>query len=173
MKQLWKYIRPYRLQAAAAPVFKMLEALMDLFVPLVVADLIDTAIAAKDMKMILYRAMILVILALVSLGFAVTAQFFSARSAVGSACDIREALFNHIQSLSTGQCEKIGADTLITRLTSDINQIQTAINIGLRLLLHSPFIVLGSLIMSFTIDGKACLLYTSPSPRHLSTSRMA
>ena len=82
MKQLWKYIRPYRLQAAAAPVFKMLEALMDLFVPLVVADLIDTAIAAKDMKMILYRAMILVILALVSLGFAVTAQFFSARSAV-------------------------------------------------------------------------------------------
>lgn len=164
MKQLWKYIRPYRLQAAAAPVFKMLEALMDLFVPLVVADLIDTAIAAKDMKMILYRVMILVILALVSLGFAVTAQFFSARSAVGSACDIREALFNHIQSLSTGQCEKIGADTLMTRLTSDINQIQTAINMGLRLLLRSPFIVFGSLIMAFTIDGKAAAVFAVAIP---------
>ena len=164
MNQLGKYFRPYRVQAVLAPLFKMLEAFMDLFVPLVVADLIDTAIVAHDMKMIMIRVGLLVVLALVSLGFAITAQFFSARCAVGFACDIREALFVHVSSLSLRQNEKIGADTLMTRLTSDINQIQTAVNMGLRLLLRSPFIVFGSFIMALTIDHKAAIVFATAIP---------
>ena len=164
MKNLGEFLKPYRLQAVAAPLFKMLEAFMDLFVPLVVADLIDTAIVAGSIQMIIMRVYLLVVLALVSLGFAVTAQYFSALAAVGFACDIREALFVHVQSLSIGQCEKTGADTLMTRLTSDISQIQTALNMGLRLLLRSPFIVFGSLIMAFTIDVKAAMVFCVAIP---------
>lgn len=157
-------MKPYRLQAAAAPLFKMLEALMDLFVPLVVADLIDTAIAAGDMRMIMERVALMVVIALVSLGFAITAQYFSARAAVGFSCDLKDALFDHICSLSLNQTQQIGADTLMTRMTSDMNQIQTGINMGLRLLLRSPFIVFGSFIMALTIDVRTSLVFAAAIP---------
>lgn len=164
MKHLYTYFRKYRLQAVLAPLFKMMEALMDLFVPLVVADLIDIGIAGNDMHYILSRIVILVVLAALSLGFSFTAQYFSARAAVGFACDVREGLFEHMYSLSLSQTEKIGTDTLMTRLTSDVNQIQTGLNMALRLLLRSPFIVFGSMIMAFTVDVKAALVFCVAIP---------
>lgn len=157
-------MRQYRFQAVLAPLFKMAEALMDLFVPVVVADIIDIGVTGNDMNYIVSRIMILVGLALSSLLFSFTAQYFSARASVGFAADVRQALFEHVTHFSMHIVDRIGSDTLLTRLTSDINQIQTGVNMTLRLLLRSPFIVFGSFIMALRIDVKAAVIFACAIP---------
>lgn len=164
MKVLLPYLKKYRHQAFFAPLFKMLEALMDLFVPLVVADLIDVGIAKGDRAYIVSHVILLVVLAIVALLFSFTAQYFSARASVGFASDLRQALFDHVMQLSHGQLENIGSDTLMTRLTSDMNQVQTGLNMALRLLLRSPFIVFGSFIMAVTINVRCALVFAVAIP---------
>ena len=148
-----RYLDGYRRETVIAPLFKMLEALFDLFVPLVMADIIDHGIAAGDTRYILLRCGLLVLLGSVGLLCSVTAQYFSAKAAVGYASSLRRALFSHIQSLSFSSLDQLGVSTLITRMTSDVNQVQNGLNLFLRLFLRSPFVVFGSLVMAFFIDG--------------------
>lgn len=164
MKHLWKYLRPYRKESILAPSFKLLEALMDLFVPLVVASIIDNGIGAGNHGLIVRDFLLMVVLAAAGLGFSFTAQWFSARASVGFATNVRQSLFDHIQSLSYSQLDSMGNDTLITRLTSDVNQVQTGLNMALRLLLRSPFIVFGSMVMAFTIDVPSALIFVVAIP---------
>lgn len=164
MKVLLPYLKKYKGKALFAPLFKMLEALMDLFVPLVVADLIDVGVKNGDRTYIISRVLLLIALALVALLFSFTAQYFSAKASVGFASDVRQALFDHVMQLSHKQLEDIGSDTLMTRLTSDMNQVQTGLNMALRLLLRSPFIVFGSFIMALTINVKCALVFAVAIP---------
>ena len=164
MKVLLPYLKKYRHQAFFAPLFKMLEALMDLFVPLVVADLIDIGVRNGDRSYIISRVLLLIGMAFVALLFSFTAQYFSARASVGFASDVRQSLFDHVMQLSHGQLENIGSDTLMTRLTSDMNQVQTGLNMALRLLLRSPFIVFGSFIMALTINVRCALVFAVAIP---------
>lgn len=159
MVNLFSYMKKFKFQAILAPLFKMLEALFELMVPIIMANIIDYGIENKDTKYIVTMSFILLLLAIVGLASSVTAQFFSAKTAVGVASNVREATFSHIQSLSFKEVDEIGTSTLITRLTSDINQFQTGINMGLRLLLRSPFIVFGSMIMAFFVDAKLALIF--------------
>lgn len=160
MTNLFSYLKNYKWQAILAPLFKMLEAIFELFVPIIMALIIDVGIANKDTKYIIIMGSILFLLAIVGLVCSVTAQYFSAKTAVGVASNVRLKTFEHIQSLSFKEIDEIGTSTLITRLTSDINQFQTGINMGLRLLLRSPFIVFGSMIMAFIVDPKLALIFT-------------
>jgi ABC-type multidrug transport system fused ATPase/permease subunit len=164
MKSLLKYIKDYKKESILAPLFKMLEASFELMVPLVMAAIIDTGIANQDKNYIFKMGGVLVLLALVGLISAVTAQYFSARAAVGFATKLRTALFSHIQSLSYTELDTIGTSTLITRMTSDVNQLQNGVNLTLRLLLRSPFIVFGAMIMAFTVDVKAALIFVVAIP---------
>jgi ABC-type multidrug transport system fused ATPase/permease subunit len=164
MKSLLKYIKDYKKESILAPLFKMLEASFELMVPLVMAAIIDTGIANQDKNYIFKMGGVLVLLALVGLISAVTAQYFSARAAVGFATNLRTALFSHIQSLSYTELDTIGTSTLITRMTSDVNQLQNGVNLTLRLLLRSPFIVFGAMIMAFTVDVKAALIFVVAIP---------
>jgi ABC-type multidrug transport system fused ATPase/permease subunit len=164
MKSLLKYIKDYKKQSILAPLFKMLEASFELMVPLVMAAIIDTGIANDDRNYIFKMGGILVLLAAVGLVSAVTAQYFSAKAAVGFATNLRTALFSHIQSLSYTELDTIGTSTLITRMTSDVNQLQNGVNLTLRLLLRSPFIVFGAMIMAFTVDVKAALIFVVAIP---------
>jgi ABC-type multidrug transport system fused ATPase/permease subunit len=164
MKSLLKYIKDYKKESILAPLFKMLEASFELMVPLVMAAIIDTGIANQDKNYIFKMGGVLVLLALVGLISAVTAQYFSARAAVGFATKLRTALFLHIQSLSYTELDTIGTSTLITRMTSDVNQLQNGVNLTLRLLLRSPFIVFGAMIMAFTVDIKAALIFVVAIP---------
>jgi ABC-type multidrug transport system fused ATPase/permease subunit len=164
MKSLLKYIKDYKKESILAPLFKMLEASFELMVPLVMAAIIDTGIANQDKNYIFKMGGVLVLLALVGLVSAVTAQYFSARAAVGFATKLRTALFSHIQSLSYTELDTIGTSTLITRMTSDVNQLQNGVNLTLRLLLRSPFIVFGAMIMAFTVDVKAALIFVVAIP---------
>ena len=164
MKRLSKYLAKYKKECVLAPMFKMFEALMDLFVPLVVAAMVDTGISSGDMGYCMRMCLLMVGLALAGLAFSVTAQYFSAKAAVGFAADVRGALFSHIQSFSYSELDTLGTSTMITRLTSDINQMQNGVNIALRLFLRSPFIVFGSMIMAFTIDVKAALVFAVAIP---------
>lgn len=158
MKKLLVYLKDYKLECVLAPLFKMLEASFELIVPLVVAALIDTGIGAgAGQGYIVKMSMVLVLLAVVGLVCAVTAQYFSAKAAVGYATGLRHALFSHLQSLSYTEIDRIGSSTMITRMTSDINQTQTGVNMVLRLFLRSPFVVFGAMIMAFTIDVKSAL----------------
>ena len=150
--RLTHYLKTYITETVMAPTFKMLEALLELFVPLVVASIIDKGIAAGDRSYIINRCLLLLLLAAIGLACSVTAQYFSAKAAVGAATQLRAALFSHIQSFGYKELDEIGSPTLITRLTSDILQVQNAINLTLRLFLRSPFIVFGAMIMAFTID---------------------
>lgn len=164
MKKLMVYLKPYKKQAVLAPVFKMLEALMDLFVPLIVAHIIDVGIAAKNHG-VLYRDFgLMVLLSLLGLGFSFTAQYFAARASVGFATRIRQSLFDHIQDLSYTELDTLGTSTLITRMTSDVQQVQNGLNLALRLLLRSPFIVFGSMIMAFTINVRCALVFVVAIP---------
>ncbi len=147
-----------------APLFKMLEAIFELFVPLVMAAIIDTGIANSDKPYIFGMGGVLVLLGVVGLVSSVTAQYFSAKTAVNAAADIKSALFAHIQSFSFSQIDSLGATTLITRLTGDVNQVQQGINMTLRLFLRSPFIVFGAMIMAFTIDVKTALVFVVAIP---------
>lgn len=164
MKSLLKYIKDYKKESILAPLFKMLEASFELMVPLVMASIIDHGIAHNDTAQIIKMGLVLVLLAAVGLISAVTAQYFSAKAAVGFATKLRSALFAHIQSLSYTELDTIGTSTLITRMTSDVNQLQNGVNLTLRLLLRSPFIVFGAMIMAFTVDVKAALIFVVAIP---------
>ena len=164
MLRLLKKMNAYRKECILAPLFKMLEALFELFVPLVVADIIDNGIKTENRLYIFTRALLMLLLAAIGLLCSVTAQYFSARAAVGFASKIRFLLFDHIQGLSYSETDKIGTSTLLTRLTNDVNQVQTGVNLALRLLLRSPFIVFGSMIMAFTIDTPSALIFAVTIP---------
>ncbi len=164
MRSLLKYLKDYKKESILAPVFKMLEASFELFVPLVMAAIIDTGIANHDKGYIFRMGGILVALGLIGLACSVTAQFFSAKAAVGFATKLRHALFSHIQGLSYAELDTLGTNTLITRMTSDVNQLQSGVNLTLRLLLRSPFIVFGAMIMAFTVDVKAALIFVVAIP---------
>lgn len=159
MHKLLRYIRGYEKQALLAPLFKMLEACFELFVPLVVASIIDTGIKNADSVFIWQRCGLLVLLAIIGLTCSLTAQYFSAKAALGFGTALRKDLFRHIDTLSYSELDGIGTPTLVTRMTSDINQVQNGVNLTLRLLLRSPFIVLGALIMAFSISPRLTLLF--------------
>lgn len=164
MKKLWKYMRDYRREGILAPLFKLLEASLELLVPLVMAQIIDTGIANGDRGFILSCCGILAALAAVGLVCSITAQYFAAKASVGFAAKLRSALFKHIQSLSYSKLDTQGTGTLIARITGNINQVQSGMNLALRLLLRSPFVVFGAMIMAFTIDVKAALVFVVTIP---------
>ena len=159
MKKLLYFMKDYKKESVLAPLFKMLEAFFELFVPLVVASIIDDGIVPKDSGHIIRMCLLLLVLAAVGLTCSITAQYFAAKSAVGAATGIRYELFTHIQTLGYEEMDMLGTSTLITRMTSDINQVQNGINLVLRLFLRSPFIVFGAMIMAFTIDMKAAMIF--------------
>lgn len=164
MKMILTYLKHYKLESILAPAFKMLEVLFDLLVPLVVAQIIDVAIASGDRWYILQRALLLVGFALLGMASSFTAQFFAAKASVGAAADLRQAVYDHIQRLSYGELDRLGTGTLITRLTDDINQIQNGLNLALRLLLRSPLIVFGSMVMAFTVNVRCALVFAAAIP---------
>ena len=159
MKKLLYFMKDYKKESVLAPLFKMLEAFFELFGPLVVASIIDDGIVPKDSGHIIRMCLLLLVLAAVGLTCSITAQYFAAKSAVGAATGIRYELFTHIQTLGYEEMDMVGTSTLITRMTSDINQVQNGINLVLRLFLRSPFIVFGAMIMAFTIDVKAAMIF--------------
>ncbi len=159
MKKLFKYMKDYRREAFLGPLFKLLEASFELFVPLVVAAIIDGGIASGDRGYVIKMCGMLVLLASVGLASTLTAQYFAAKASVGFVTKIRHALFSHIQSLSHTELDQTGISTLITRITGDVNQVQTGINLTLRLLLRSPFVVFGAMVMAFTVDVKAAMVF--------------
>ena len=159
MKKLLIYLKDYKKECVLAPLFKMIEALLELFVPLVVASIIDIGISGNDKSHVVRMCIIMAGLALFGLICSITAQYFSAKAAVCFTAKVRHTLFSHIQELSYSELDEIGTSTLITRLTSDMNQVQNGVNLTLRLFLRSPFIVFGAMIMAFTIDVKAALMF--------------
>lgn len=164
MKQMLVYLNGYKKESFIAPLFKMLEACFDLLVPLVMADIVNVGIAAGDSRYILTRCGLLLLLALVGLACSVTAQYFSAKAAVGYATALRHALFAHIQSLGFSEMDTIGTSTLITRMTSDINLVQSGLNMFLRLFLRSPFVVIGAMVCAFTVNVQAALIFVVTIP---------
>lgn len=164
MRKLLRFLKDYKKESILSPLFKLLEASFELFVPLVMAAIIDTGIDNKDGGFILKMCGILILLAIVGLICSITAQYFAAKAAVGFATKVRHALFDHIQKLSYTEMDTAGTDTMITRMTSDINQAQSGVNMVLRLFLRSPFIVFGAMIMAFTIDVKAALIFVVTIP---------
>jgi ABC-type multidrug transport system fused ATPase/permease subunit len=159
MKRLLIYLREYRLECVLAPAFKMLEACFELIVPLVIANLIDHGIAENDRSVIYLMVAALGVLALVGLTVSITAQFFAAKAAAGFAKKVKRALFNNIQNLSFSDMDSVGTSAMITRMTSDMNQVQQGVNMTIRLLLRSPFVVLGAMVMAFTIDFRQALIF--------------
>ena len=159
MRKLLIYIRDYKLESILGPLFKLLEACMDLIVPLVMAYIIDKGIGGNDKGLIVRLCLLLVCLGFVGLTFSITAQFFAAKASVGFIKQVKHAVFAHIQKLSFSDIDRVGSNTLITRLTSDMNQIQTGVNLTLRLFLRSPFIVAGAVVMAFTIDVEIGILF--------------
>ena len=164
MKELSKYIKDYKKECVLGPLFKLLEACFDLTVPIVMAKIIDDGIAKNDSHFILVYGGILVILAAVGLLSSITAQYFAAKAAVGFATNLRHGLFKHIESLSFTEMDTVGISTLITRMTSDINQMQSGVNLALRLFLRSPFIVFGAAVMAFTVDVKSAVVFAVVIP---------
>lgn len=164
MKELIKYLRHYIKESILAPLFKMLEASFELFVPLVMAAIIDTGIKNSDKPYIFKMGMVLVGLAIVGFISALTAQYFAAKASVGFGKELRGDLYRHINTLSYSEIDKIGTSTLITRLTADVNQMQTAVNLFLRLFLRSPFIVIGAVVMAFTVDPKTAIIFAVSIP---------
>ncbi|MBQ6806034.1 MAG: ABC transporter ATP-binding protein [Lachnospiraceae bacterium] len=164
MKKLLIYLKDYKKETVLAPLFKMLEAGFELFVPLVMAAIIDKGIGSKDVTYVLQMGLVLVALGIIGLICSITAQFFAAKAAVGFSTQLKHALFKHIQSLSFTEMDTLGTSTMITRMTSDVNQVQNGVNMVLRLFLRSPFIVFGAMIMAFTIDVKAALIFVVTIP---------
>lgn len=159
MKKLLVYLKDYIKESILGPLFKLLEVLFELFVPLVIAAIIDTGIENGDTGYIIKMCLVLVLLGFVGLAFSITAQYFAAKASVGFVSKIRHVLFGHIQSLSYSELDQIGTSTLITRMTSDMNQVQNGMNLALRLLLRSPFVVFGAMIMAFTIDVPSAMIF--------------
>ena len=164
MKSLGVYLKHYKKESIIAPLFKLLEVVFDLLVPMVVAQIIDVGIAGNNRPYIVSRFGILVLMAAVGLCCSFTAQYFAAKASVGCATELRQAVFDHIQALSFTELDTIGTDTLITRLINDINQVQNGLNMGLRLLLRSPFIVFGSVVMAFTVNVKCAIVFLVTIP---------
>lgn len=164
MKHWMIYLKDYKKESILAPLFKMLEALFDLFIPIVVARIINVGIHNRNTTYIYQQVLILILLAIIGITCSVLAQYFAANSAVGVSTSLRQALFDHIQGLSFTELDTLGTDTMITRMTSDINQVQNGLNMSLRLLLRSPFIVFGSMIMAFTINVKCALIFVVAIP---------
>jgi ABC-type multidrug transport system fused ATPase/permease subunit len=164
MKIFLRCLGMYPKESVLAPLFKLLEACFDLCVPLVVAAIIDRGIGGNDPALVWQLCGVLVLLAFVGLGWAITAQYFSAKAAVGSAARMRHELFSHMQSFTYAQTDRVGTASMITRMTSDINQLQSGVNITLRLLLRSPIIVFGAMIMAFTIDARLALIFVAAIP---------
>ena len=164
MKKLFVYLEGYGKETVLGPLFKLLEASFELFVPLVVASMIDVGIQNRDQGYIVRMCLVLITLGIVGLVCSITAQYFAAKAAVGFVAKIRHALFAHIQSLSYTELDTLGASTMITRMTSDANQVQNGVNLTLRLLLRSPFVVFGAMIMAFTIDWQAALVFVAAIP---------
>ena len=164
MKIFLRCLRMYPKESVLAPLFKLLEACFDLCVPLVVAAIIDKGIGGNNPTLVWQLCGVLVLLAFVGLAWAITAQYFSARAAVGSAARMRRELFAHMQSFTYAQTDRVGTSTMITRMTSDVNQLQTGVNITLRLLLRSPIIVFGAMIMAFTINARLALIFVGAIP---------
>ena len=164
MKELLKYIKDYKKECVLGPLFKLLEACFDLTVPIVMAKIIDEGIAKSDSHFILIYGGVLILLAAVGLLSSITAQYFAAKAAVGFATNLRHGLFKHIESLSFTEMDTVGISTLITRMTSDINQMQSGVNMALRLFLRSPFIVFGAAVMAFTVDVKAAIVFAVVIP---------
>lgn len=164
MKKLFRYLKGYEKECVLAPLFKMLEASFELLVPLVIAAIIDTGIASGDRGYIVRMCLVLVALGVVGLATSITAQYFAAKAAVGFAARIRHGLLERLQSLSYSDMDRLGTSTMITRMTSDVNQVQNGVNLALRLLLRSPFVVFGAMIMAFTIDWKAAMTFAAVIP---------
>ena len=164
MKTLLAYLKGYKKESILAPLFKMLEASFELFVPLVMAAIIDVGIANKDKPYIVKMCFVLIALGIIGLVCSITAQYFAAKAATGVGTGIRHGLFEHIQKFTFTEMDQLGTSTLITRMTSDINQIQSGVNLVLRLFLRSPFIVFGAMIMAFTVDVKAALVFVVTIP---------
>ena len=164
MNKMLDYLNGYKRESVLAPLFKMLEASFDLFVPLVMADIVNVGIAAHDFHYILMRCGILLLLAIIGLACSLTAQYFSAKASVGYSTALRHALFAHIQTLSFTEMDTLGTSTLITRMTSDLNQVQSGLNLFLRLFLRSPFVVFGAMIMAFTVNVRAALIFVVAIP---------
>ena len=164
MNKMLDYLNGYKRECVLAPLFKMLEATFDLFVPLVMADIVNVGIAAHDFHYILMRCGILLLLAIIGLACSLTAQYFSAKASVGYSTALRHALFAHIQTLGFTEMDTLGTSTLITRMTSDMNQVQSGLNLFLRLFLRSPFVVFGAMIMAVTVNVRAALIFVVAIP---------
>ena len=164
MKRLMMYLKDYKKESILAPLFKLLEAFFELMVPLVMANIIDYGISNRNMGYIGKMGLLLLLLGVVGLASSITAQFFAAKAAVGFSTKLRQALFNHIEDLSFTDIDKAGTATMITRMTSDVNQVQSGVNMTLRLFLRSPIIVFGAMIMAFTIDVKCALIFVVAIP---------
>ena len=164
MKKLLIYLKEYRLQSVLGPLFKLLEALLELLVPLIMAAIIDTGVARGDTGYIIRWSLVLVGLGAAGFACSVTAQYFAAKAATGVTARLRHVLFEHIQSLDYAALDSLGTATLLTRMTSDMNQVQTGVNLALRLLLRSPFVVFGAMVMAFTVDTRAALVFAVAIP---------
>lgn len=164
MKKLLIYLKDYKKESILAPLFKMLEASFELIVPLVMAAIVDVGIAGNDKGYILKMCLVMIVLGVIGLICSITAQFYAAKAAVGFATKLRRSLFAHIQKLSFSSMDEIGTSTMITRMTSDVNQVQSGVNLVLRLFLRSPFIVIGAMVMAFTIDRKAAMIFVVTIP---------
>lgn len=164
LKKILIFLKNYKLETVLAPLFKMFEALLELLVPLVVKQIIDIGIMNKDGTYILKMCVLLAFIAFVGLSFSITAQYFSAKAAVGFSSELRSSLFSHISRLSHSEIDTLGTSKLITRMTSDVNQVQNGVNLTLRLLLRSPFVVFGAMIMAFTVDKTSALTFAGTIP---------
>ena len=164
MRSLFIYLKNYKKETILAPLFKMLEASFELLVPLVMAAVIDKGIAQKDSPYIIRMCLVLIVLGIVGLICSLTAQYFSAKAAAGFGTGLRHALFEHIQHFGFSEMDEIGSSTLVTRMTSDVNQAQAGVNLVLRLFLRSPFIVFGAMAMSFMVDVKAAMVFVVVIP---------
>ena len=164
MRKLLIYLKEYKKESLLGPLFKLLEASFELFVPLVIAAIVDRGITAGDKVYIFKMCGVLILLAAIGLASSLTAQYYAAKASVGFVTKIRHALFAHIQTLSHKELDEIGTSTLITRMTSDINQVQTGLNLTLRLLLRSPFVVFGAMIMAFTVDFRSAIIFAVTIP---------
>ena len=164
MRKLLKYMKGYGKECIIAPLFKLLEASFELLIPLVVAAIVDTGIGNGDRGYVVKMVLVMVLLGLIGLGCAITAQYFAAKAAVGFSTRLRHVVLKHILGLSYTQVDTVGISTLVTRLTSDVNQVQNGVNLTLRLLLRSPFVVFGAMVMAFTIDFEAALVFVGVIP---------
>lgn len=164
MRSLSIYLKNYKKESILAPFFKFLEVVFDLLVPVVIARMIDVGIAQNNRGVIVQNFFLLILMTAAGLTVSITAQYFAAKASAGFACELRQAVFDHVQKFSYTELDRLGTDTLITRLTGDINQVQNGVNMGLRLLLRSPFIVLGSMVMAFTINLRCALIFAAAIP---------